>query len=223
MTSKSFKLTKDTQRTYTNYRESAEKRGYEFKLSTNQFYHIINSNCAYCGNEPREYSDGSIRNGIDRVDNEKGYEHTNVIACCSTCNMMKGTLSFAEFRNHCEKIMNKTDEISELRLKYGDQSSEMLSYAFKFGKYLSPNEIFRCIMSGHLTKEDVKYDFKIALQEFDEEFNIVKRQLKKHKVKLRKLTREVYNRSQLRFWHKAINKEEAILAERIQLTELLTL
>jgi hypothetical protein len=39
-------------------------------------------------------------NGLDRVDNARGYESGNVVPCCDPCNRMKGTLSREAFLEH---------------------------------------------------------------------------------------------------------------------------
>jgi hypothetical protein len=36
-------------------------------------------------------------NGLDRVNNSKGYTRTNVVPCCIICNNAKRTLSLSEF------------------------------------------------------------------------------------------------------------------------------
>lgn len=36
-------------------------------------------------------------NGIDRVDNDKGYVPGNVSPCCWVCNIAKGTMSLDEW------------------------------------------------------------------------------------------------------------------------------
>jgi len=43
-------------------------------------------------------------NGIDRVDNSRGYESGNVVSCCGVCNMLKHVLSKEEFLARIEKI-----------------------------------------------------------------------------------------------------------------------
>lgn len=49
--------------------------------------------CTYCAREPDLYD----VNGLDRIDNTKGYTIDNIVACCKSCNMMKRTASVADF------------------------------------------------------------------------------------------------------------------------------
>ena len=87
---------------YQKYMESAKKRNYEFILTLDEFALLIQSSCYYCGIEP--YRDVSVKrtgkflvNGIDRIDNTLGYSKENCVACCTTCNSAKGSLSQSEF------------------------------------------------------------------------------------------------------------------------------
>ena len=66
---------------------------------------LTKGNCYYCGASPSTlirpgvYSSSIYTyNGIDRLDNEKGYELGNVVSCCGRCNRAKGTMHVDEFR-----------------------------------------------------------------------------------------------------------------------------
>lgn len=79
------------------YQKSAKVRGYEFNLSSKEFEEIIKTNCHYCGKQNA--------NGVDRKSSANGYLLGNVVACCSTCNYMKGSLSYEDFKEHLKKII----------------------------------------------------------------------------------------------------------------------
>ena len=107
---------------YKDYKGSAKKRGLSWNLSKADVKKITSSNCHYCGKEPSSIRktnapDGHgdyIYNGIDRVDNEVGYEKHNCVPCCSTCNVMKNDMSVDVFIDHIKSIHNfyiKTDDI----------------------------------------------------------------------------------------------------------------
>lgn len=49
--------------------------------------------CTYCAREPDIYD----VNGLDRIDNTKGYTIDNIVSCCKSCNMMKGKISVTDF------------------------------------------------------------------------------------------------------------------------------
>jgi len=64
--------------------------------------------CFYCGSphsEGRKIAGYELRiNGIDRIDNIKGYLRTNVVSCCWMCNKMKHTTPQRAFLDHVSKI-----------------------------------------------------------------------------------------------------------------------
>lgn len=77
------------------------------KLSLKDFKELIKNNCHYCGQEP-EYksyirnnkyakSEHLYANGVDRLNSDGDYEIGNVVTCCKTCNVMKGTLDISQF------------------------------------------------------------------------------------------------------------------------------
>lgn len=86
---------------------SARDHGRTMFLSDDQVKNIITSNCYWCDAMPANVGiisrstksgslSGAIKNsefgphiGIDRVQNDKGYEMNNVVPCCSTCNYEK--------------------------------------------------------------------------------------------------------------------------------------
>ena len=71
-------------------------------------------NCHYCGVEPEKISQSSnknkpyngdyIYNGIDRIDNNKGYTMDNVVPCCEICNNAKKNLSKVKFISWLDRI-----------------------------------------------------------------------------------------------------------------------
>ena len=98
-------------RIYRGYAVSAKRRKRSFPISKEEFRLITKQNCYYCGTKPekRRVSSTAIKkgvngaycgNGIDRVDNNKGYEKTNLVPCCSSCNFMKLKHSQDEFLAH---------------------------------------------------------------------------------------------------------------------------
>lgn len=83
---------------YATYKLScAEQRGHDFQLTIEEFRHITGSNCFYCGKEPSQKKKSKfseyIYNGIDRVDNSKGYCMGNVVAACRACNSLKSGIT----------------------------------------------------------------------------------------------------------------------------------
>lgn len=86
------------------YKQGARQRKYEWGLSNEEFAALIRSNCFYCGTAPSRLHRVILYNGIDRLDNKKGYTTTNAVPSCSTCNFAKYTMSLEEFKNWIERV-----------------------------------------------------------------------------------------------------------------------
>jgi hypothetical protein len=104
-----------------SYRRHAAARNIPFYLTNENIKYISKQNCFYCDAEPSnvvraEYNTGDyIYNGIDRVDNTKGYTLDNVVACCAICNSMKSKLPLQKFIEQCRKIADNAERIENVR------------------------------------------------------------------------------------------------------------
>lgn len=85
---------------FNKYKKNAKKRGIEWNLDFDQFTIYWQKNCYYCGSPIKTI-------GLDRMNNNKGYEQGNVISCCAQCNYAKRNLSSREFIELCNKIANR--------------------------------------------------------------------------------------------------------------------
>jgi hypothetical protein len=94
------------------YQKAAQRRGYEFSLTEEQFTLLLGQRCHYCNSEPimilNYYKHAKERNfrhnGIDRVNNHLGYTADNSVSCCKICNNAKAELSVVEFMLWIRKI-----------------------------------------------------------------------------------------------------------------------
>lgn len=92
------KIYKKTSRgRYINYQSHAKDKGRSFEITFEDFKKIISLPCHYCGFNKAE-------NGIDRKDNNKGYEANNVLPCCFPCNQFKRAQDYGFFIEMCKKI-----------------------------------------------------------------------------------------------------------------------
>lgn len=91
---------------YNEYKKNANKRGYTWHLSKDDFLEITQKACFYCGSSPSKQKREFVYNGIDRVDNEVGYVENNCVPCCWSCNRMKGELGFQLFKDAVSSIYN---------------------------------------------------------------------------------------------------------------------
>jgi len=95
------------------YKRSAKKKGYSFELTNEQFFKLTQRACYYCGIEPNnitkniQTNGNYIYNGLDRIDNTKGYTIKNTVSCCSICNYAKRNLTLQEFKDWLKRISNK--------------------------------------------------------------------------------------------------------------------
>jgi hypothetical protein len=88
-----------------NYKQSAKRKSYSFLLSKEEFTKFITSPCHYCG--ALETNTHCVKNltvnrefhynGIDRMDNSKGYCLENCVTACMFCNYAKRTQSYDDF------------------------------------------------------------------------------------------------------------------------------
>lgn len=84
-----------------DYRDWAQKKGRTFGLSEEEFSTLCNNPCFYCGeSSTKSHVSGKEFNcnGVDRLDNARGYEQGNVVSCCVSCNFAKRDKSLREFQ-----------------------------------------------------------------------------------------------------------------------------
>lgn len=94
------------------YKKAARDRGLSFSLSKSDVIKLIHMPCYYCGSHPNNpikvvRYDGNINillGGIDRIDSSMGYEISNVVPCCKTCNYAKNNLSTNEFFRWIDRV-----------------------------------------------------------------------------------------------------------------------
>ena len=89
--------------TFHGYKKGAERRNIIFELSKEQFLKLTKENCFYCGKEPSNIFKNNrnngdyVYNGIDRLDNTKGYIESNIVPCCFQCNRAKHNMIISDF------------------------------------------------------------------------------------------------------------------------------
>jgi len=97
---------------YASYASGARNRNYEFSLSKEEFFKLTQMNCYYCNSSPINiskntcYNGDYIYNGVDRIDNTKGYVYNNCVSCCKKCNRAKDTMTVLEFHEWITKVYN---------------------------------------------------------------------------------------------------------------------
>lgn len=134
---------------YETYIRNAAQRDFTFNLSLKRFAEIVVQKCFYCGMIDRI-------NGIDRIDNSKHYVDDNVVACCTTCNRMKHTMSVSEFVNKCSAIVQYT--------RTGKSSAS--EHAYKFPTFLTIKSYSHKAYAKQAEKRNIT--FALSNEEYDE-------------------------------------------------------
>jgi len=97
---------------YSDYRRRALKKQLDFSITPDDYNSIIKKDCFMCGKK----SDQHHQNGIDRMDNTKGYILENINACCCECNLIKKDYVYEDIINKFLLIHKKQDSINETNL-----------------------------------------------------------------------------------------------------------
>ncbi len=98
-------------KTVAAYRTRAIKKCIPFELTQEDCSMLFSQNCRYCNQPPSNFSQGRgsnggiFYNGIDRVDNSKGYVPENCVPCCKLCNQAKSNLGVSEFLMWAKRLV----------------------------------------------------------------------------------------------------------------------
>jgi len=112
-----YSKTLDPKHSYLNkifcsQRNDAKSRKLSWNISLDEWIKLTQQNCHICGVEPKlrygkihdTIGEKTPINGLDRVENQKGYTLDNVKSCCTDCNYMKHKMTEEYFYKHIEKI-----------------------------------------------------------------------------------------------------------------------
>lgn len=86
--------------------DRAKKKNISANITLDDYKHICKQSCYYCGEPPKlesvyknKYSktEYEYRQGVDRIDPNKGYTLDNVLPCCKFCNIAKSDLTLEQF------------------------------------------------------------------------------------------------------------------------------
>ena len=91
----------------------AISKGIEWHLTDEEAGKMLTSQCVYCG-----HLDLAVRlNGIDRLNQQGHYTTENTVACCWTCNFMKGCFDPRTFIEQCKKISACAHEFPDVPIQ----------------------------------------------------------------------------------------------------------
>lgn len=121
---------------FVRYRVNAKSRKIPFDLDLTAFMSIARQDCYYCGVAPEDRKNAvlnaiawevrarsrnvcidedyysCVMNGVDRVDNSKGYSSENCVSACQTCNLMKWKHNQGEWVSHIKRIAKHLEKSS---------------------------------------------------------------------------------------------------------------
>lgn len=92
------------------YRAGAVERGISWELTSGECVELFQTPCYYCGAQPLQKATGKtyngvfLYNGLDRVDNARGYQTGNVVACCKECNYSKRDRTAEDFLEWVRRV-----------------------------------------------------------------------------------------------------------------------
>lgn len=84
----------------------------QWDITNEEVRTLIESPCFYCGSPPSnvakhpDHNGEYLYNGVDRLDNNKGYIMSNVVPCCWRCNRAKQGDNYLEFMDWIQRIVN---------------------------------------------------------------------------------------------------------------------
>ena len=154
-----------------DYRRRALRKQLDFLLTPDDYNSIIKNDCFMCGKK----TDQQNQNGIDRMDNTKGYILENVNACCCECNLTKRDYIYDNLINKMMLIYKKHDkkqEIADAENKSNELAKpEILENTMRFDEpindttnVLSKNNRHMVANKNKKTKEEIKEANRIYKQ-----------------------------------------------------------
>jgi hypothetical protein len=113
------------------YRRSANYRNKSFKLSLEVFTQIIFNSCFYCGEDGENHKCDSLNdlccNGVDRRDNNLGYDEENCVSCCKSCNIAKCDMPEQEFYSWIDRVYHHIHRNDNITISNPEESNIQVS------------------------------------------------------------------------------------------------
>lgn len=129
---------------FKDYIKGSLRRDYEFTLNFEEFSELVDKECFYC-----HYKKDEEVNGIDRIDNIKGYTKENTVSCCEICNRIKNVYHPLFFIEKCKIIGNYTFPVKDFYTKWNTYYIQNINNYNKYKK----ESIEKRNMSFEINKE----------------------------------------------------------------------
>ncbi len=134
-----------------NIQRGAMERNMLITIEFNDYINLALQPCYYCGFQS-EYK----LNGIDRIDNNKGYIQINCVSCCKMCNLMKHINHPLAFIDKVNAIVNYTKH----RIPISDELINKWN-----NSYLTSNNVSYKIYTSEV-KKNKDIEMKLTKEEY---------------------------------------------------------
>jgi hypothetical protein len=110
---------------FNRMKQGAQRRHKEFNITFEKFKEVVTSPCIWCKKDPFDQYNSAISkngwtltkhakfkiehgwvtyNGLDRIDNNRGYTEDNIASCCKYCNFARNDRTPEEFHKWLVEI-----------------------------------------------------------------------------------------------------------------------
>lgn len=137
---------KNIENYFGRYVKSAALRNLTMELLFEEFKTLVTLPCYYC-----DYKVENEINGIDRINNDIGYDKSNCVTCCETCNMMKHYYHPLFFIELCKIISGKTEPTQKFYTNWKEYYGRSCNTIYS--SYKKKTELLRGI-EVKITQED---------------------------------------------------------------------
>jgi hypothetical protein len=174
---------------YSSYKSRALKKQLDFLITNEDYDKIINNNCYLCG----KTNDDKHKNGIDRIDNNKGYFINNVKSCCGECNFMKKDYQFDDIINKLLLIYknHKNDIIEDHTSGHEEDKNKIPNLSNDILLFEPLQNIFISETTNNAIKDD-QSNRHIVINKNKKTVEEIRENNRIYKQKQRKLLKEKY-------------------------------
>lgn len=94
---------------FQDYKDSAKVRGIPFNLTFDFFIKLVQKPCHYCGSirDIKRHQFSGKFTGVDRLNSALAYSEDNCVSCCNICNRAKRDLSYNDFKEWIQRLVDK--------------------------------------------------------------------------------------------------------------------
>lgn len=204
---------------YSEYKKRATKKNIDFHLSNDDYLYLVTQDCYLCGKKSNSYH----LNGIDRLDNSKGYKLDNVKSCCASCNYTKKNYLLEDVFNKFTDIYSCNIENKEVVQDDNTVIAQTLDAIIEHVVNDKSNNVTICNNLTELMQKQIRTEQNRLIQKRHREKNIIEQGIDVVRVKDAEKKRNQRNRNIVSNKNKKTDeekREEARLKKQRQRAEL---